>query len=171
MMITMRILALVGLGAVAMSNSCQKEEFTSETEVVTARVVRIETTVNANSKNPRPRWVVDIAPLELPGWTGRLYTQAKVFDLPDTLCYGVGTQFTARYKLTPQTQQTPWATIYEWYAVPAEIQPPGAVPLPELVLTNIVVIPIEQYPLFCRGRVAPPCLCIPDDGCFQQPGS
>ena len=136
-----RILALVGLGVVAMSNSCQKEEFASETEVITARVVRIETTVDANSKNPRPRWTINIAPLELPGWTGRLYTQAKVFGLADTLSYGVGTEFTARYKLVPQTQQTPWAAMYEWYAVPAEIRPPGAVPLPELVLTNIVVVP------------------------------
>lgn len=40
-----------------------------------------------------------------------------------------------RYKLVKEVEQTPWKTLYEWYATPP--QPAGATDLPELVLSDI----------------------------------
>ncbi len=121
----------------AMSNSCQKEDLTPELPVATARVVKTEIAVDSDSKNPRTRWIINIAPLKLPGWSGQLYQQARVFNLPDTLSYKTGTLLSFRYKLVSEAEQTPWRTLYEWNAVPAQTQPLGATAFPELVLSDI----------------------------------
>lgn len=132
-----QLLALAGISMLAMSNSCQKEDLTPELPVTTARVVKAEVTVDSDSRNPRTRWIINIAPLELPGWSGRPYQQARVFNLPDTVSYKAGTLFSFRYKLVPEAEQTPWKTLYEWNAVPAPTQPLGATAFPELVLSDI----------------------------------
>lgn len=132
-----QILALAGISMLVMSNSCQQEDVMPELPEATARVIRTEITVDGDSRNPRTRWVIDIAPLELPGWSGRPYQQAKVFNLPDTISYKTGTRFSFRYTVVKEAEQTPWRTPYEWNAVPASTQPLGAIGFPELVLSNV----------------------------------
>ena len=131
---------LTGISMVAMSNSCSTEGDASPSDsLITGRVVRTETTVDASSANPRTRWIIAIAPLSLPGWAGNSYQQAKVFNLLDTISYKTGTQFTFRYRLVAEAQQTPWKTPYERNSVPALTQPPGAVPLPEISVSDAAI--------------------------------
>ena len=114
-----QFLALTGISLLAMSNSCQKESDAVAPAVTTGRVVRYEPTVDNNLQNARTRWVVDLSPMELPGVGGKLYRQAKVFNLPDTLRYKAGTTFQFHYQLVPIPNQTPWKSYPERFGVPA----------------------------------------------------
>ena len=126
----------------AMSNSCATEDDVSPNEsLVIGKVVRTETTMDDKAINPRTRWIIAIAPLSLPGWAGRSYQQAKVFNLPDTISYKTGTVLTFHYRLIAEAQQTPWKTSYEWYSMAAQTQPPGAVPLPEITISDVALYP------------------------------
>ncbi|WP_126546799.1 hypothetical protein [Hymenobacter amundsenii] len=137
---TIQLFALAGISVLAMSNSCAtKDDISPNEPLIVGRIVRTETTVDAKSTNPRIRWVIDIAPLSLPGWAGHSYQQAKVFNLPDTISYKTGSMLTFHYRLIEEAQQTPWRTFYEWYNVAAQTQPPGAVPLPEIAIADVLL--------------------------------
>lgn len=139
-MSVIRFLAFASVSTLAMSTSCStKDDITPRESFVTGTVVKTEITVDAQSNNPRTRWIIAIAPLSLPGWQGKTYQQAKVFALPDTSSYKAGTTLTFHYRLIPEAQQTPWNTPYEWYSVPALTQPPGAVPLPEITISDVTI--------------------------------
>ncbi|WP_210518866.1 hypothetical protein [Hymenobacter terricola] len=100
------------------------------------QIVRYDLTYDEHNQAPRLRWIVQLAaPLSAKGWNNQDYTQVKVFDLPDTVTFRVGTKLSFTYQLVPQDQQTPWKTNYEWYSVPA--YPPGYIPYPELALAEI----------------------------------
>ncbi len=103
--------------------------------LATGRVVRYETTVDSEIKNPRLRWLIDVAPLSFEGLGGRTYQQIKAFDLPDTTVYKAGQLLKFHYHLVPYAQQTPWQTFAERFSVPAA--PSGVTALPELTLSDV----------------------------------
>lgn len=130
-----QILALVGISMLAMSNSCEKSDNVSPTAALTTgRLVKQENTIEATGKITRVRWIIDLAPVTLPGYQGIMYSQAKVFNLPATPSYSVGQTISFRYQLVPYDQQTPWKTGYEWNGVPA--MPAGAISLPEITISD-----------------------------------
>ena len=117
------------------SSSCSKGEAPPLTNLTTGRLVKIENTLDASGQITHPRWIIDLAPLSLPGYQGALYQQTKVFNLPTNTTYQVGQTLSFRYQLVPYAQQTPWKTGYEWNSVPA--QPPGATAWPEIMLSDV----------------------------------
>ena len=137
-------LAFLGIGLLALGNRCEPEPAAPAEPLATGRLVRLESTVNDRGQRPRPRWEVDVAPLAFPGLTtggapGQDYTQAKVFDLPDTATYRVGCSIRFRYHLVPPEQHTPWRTYYERMNTA-----PGMAwgdRLPELTLTQVELVP------------------------------
>ena len=111
-------LAVVGISLLALGNRCEPEPAVPAEPLATGRLVRLENTIDDQGQRPRPRWEVDVAPLAFAGLTtggapGQDYTQAKVFDLPDTATYRVGRSIRFRYQLVPPAQHTPWRTYYE----------------------------------------------------------
>lgn len=104
-------------------------------ELVTARVVKYEVTVDSKKQNPRLRCILAISPLSLPGFQGVTYQRAKTFSLVDTTSYRAGSKVAFKYQLVPQAQQTPWRTTYEWYGVPAT--PYEGDLLPEITLSEV----------------------------------
>ena len=132
---TTRLLALAAASVLTLSSGCRKEGAPPEAELTSGRLVKQESTVDATGKITRPRWIIDLAPLSLPGYQGALYPQAKVFNLPPDAPYHPGQTLAFHYQLVPYGQQTPWKTGYEWNAVPA--QPPGATALPEITLFDL----------------------------------
>ncbi len=130
------LLALATLSLLTMSNSCRQEEAVSpESDVTSGRLVEQQTTYDVTGQNPRPRWIIDLAPLSLAGYQGTLYSQAKVFTLPSNTTYQAGQTISFHYQLVPYAGQTPWKTGYELRAVPAT--PPGATALPEIILSDV----------------------------------
>ena len=142
---TVPFFALVGIGLLAMSSSCEKEPAAPRTPLSTGRLVRLETTIDDRGQSPRPRWEVEVSPLSFPGLTeggvfGPAFQQVKVFDLPDTATYRAGRAIRFRYRLVPQAQQTPWRTPYERYNMA-----PGLAwgdRLPELTLSDVELVPL-----------------------------
>lgn len=129
------LLALAIGSLLTISSGCRKDGDSSPTSALTSgRLVKLETTFDKSGQNPRPRWLIDLAPLSLAGYQGALYQQAKTFSLAATTNYQVGQTITFHYQLVPYEQQTPWKTNYERYAVPAT--PPGATALPEITLSD-----------------------------------
>ena len=103
---------------------------------IQGKIVRYQTTFDEHNQNPRTRWIVALdPPRTFPGTTGQAYPQVKVFGLADTSSFRVGTRLAFRYQEVPGTQQTPWLTPYERYAVPA--MPPGYTAHPELLLFEV----------------------------------
>jgi hypothetical protein len=130
------LLTLAGISLLTMSNSCRKEEVVSPSlELTTGRLVRIEMTSDAQYKNPRPRWIVDIAPDSLPGFRDKLYQQVKVFDLPDTAVYKAGRTITFHYHLVPYAQQSAWKTFVETHFLGP--MPYWTLLLPELAISDV----------------------------------
>jgi hypothetical protein len=130
-----QILAIAGSGLFAISTSCTKQEAAAPIgTVATARIVGIETTVDGDFKHPRPRWTLDLSPIELPGWVGRSYQQVKIFTLPDTAAYKVGRTITFHYRLVPQAQETPWRTFGAWKSLAAYRT--GTDALPEIITSD-----------------------------------
>ena len=130
------LLALATMSLLTMSSSCRKEEDASPpSDLTSGRLVKQENTIDRTGQIPRPRWIIDLAPLALAGYQGILYQQVKVFNLPPNTTYHVGQTLAFQYQLVPYAQQTPWKTGYEWNAVPA--QPPGATALPEITLSDL----------------------------------
>jgi hypothetical protein len=129
--------ALAAASLLAMSFSCRKEGDALPREaIVTGRVLKTETTWDSKAQNPRPRWVVDIAPQSLEGnWPGHVYQQAKVFNLPDTVVCRAGRLISFHYQVVPAAQQTPWKTPLEW--VNTQPAPAGAEPLAEITLSDV----------------------------------
>ena len=130
-------LALVGISLLAMSTSCEKQS--DAIPLVTGRLIKTETALDFHFANPRPRWVVDIAPLSLPGWKGISYQQVKAFNLPDTVEYKAGRTVTFHYQLVPYDQQTPWRTWVEQHKMAPS--PDGIVVLPEVTISDIQLAP------------------------------
>lgn len=138
-------LAFVGISLLVMGNSCEKEAAAPSSFVATGRLVRLETTIDDNGNNPRPRWEVDVTPLSFPGLTaggapGIDYRHVKVFDLPDTLLYKAGRVIRFRYHLVPQARHTPWRTPYERYNMAPELA--WGDRLPELMLYEVELSPL-----------------------------
>jgi hypothetical protein len=115
-----QVFALAGISMLAMSNSCEKQS--DAIPLTTGRLVKTETTLDIHFANPRPRWVVDIAPLSLPGWKGNSYQQVKVFNLLDTVEYKPGRIVAFHYQLIPYDQQTPWRTWVEQHNIRASAE-------------------------------------------------
>lgn len=137
-----RLFALASLSLLALGNTCGKERDTAPTPALTAgRLRKVELTFDSRGQHPRPRWLVDTAPLALEGLGGALYQRAKVFDLPDTATYRVGRAITFHYQLVPLAQQTPWKTSYEWWNMAATMN--EADTLPEITLTDVSVVKSE----------------------------
>ncbi len=135
-----QILALTGISLLTMSNSCEKQGDAAPTsDLVTGRVLKTEITVDRHGQNPRPRWIVDIAPLSFPGWAGKSYQHVKTFSLPDTLTYKPGVALTFHYQLIPFEQQTPWQTEPERNNLGYSLV--SGQPLPELVLSGVQPLP------------------------------
>jgi hypothetical protein len=130
---TTLLLALVAISLLIMSSSCEQES--PVMPFTTGQLVKIETTVDDNFSQPRPRWVVKIAPLSLPGLRGVPYQQVKVFSLPDTVAYKAGQAIIFHYQLVPYEQQTRWHTWLERHNLAQE--PQGADPLPEVQVTDM----------------------------------
>ena len=64
-------LAMAGSGLFALSSGCAKPEAAAPVGMAgTARIVGIETMVDGAFQCPRPRWTLDLSPVELPGWGG-----------------------------------------------------------------------------------------------------
>lgn len=133
--LTPLLLALLGLG------SCQRSGVRPRAAadyLARGQVMRYDVTYDAQGRNPRVRWVVQLAsPLRVPGWGDRDYTQVKVFSLADTTTFRPGVKFRFTYQLVPQATQTAWATTYEQSA--AQDFPAGYLPNPELVLHDVVL--------------------------------
>jgi hypothetical protein len=130
---TTLLLALTTVSLLTMSNSCEKES--TAVPLTTGQLVKIETTLDDIFSQPRPRWLVNIAPLSLPGLKGVPYQQVKVFSLPDTLSYKAGQAIVFHYQLVPYDQQTRWRTWLERHNLAQE--PQGADPLPEVQVTEV----------------------------------
>jgi hypothetical protein len=128
-------LVLASLSLLTMSNSCHKEEEVAPSDLVTGRILRVEQTFDQQLANPRTRWVVDLAPLSLPGKANQLYAEAKVFGLGDTAVYRVGRTVQFHSQLVPYAQQTSWKTRYEYYNMAATA--PWTEPRPEIVVTDV----------------------------------
>lgn len=142
-MIPTQILALTGSGLVALSSSCTKQKAAAPSgPVATARIVGLETTVDGDFNHPRPRWTLDLSPVELPGWGGRSYQQAKVFTLPDTAAYKVGRTITCQYRLVPQAQETPWRTFGAWRSLAASRT--GTDALPEIITSDSELVTTKK---------------------------
>lgn len=124
-----------------MSNSCEKDPAEDATPLATGKVVRIETTIDDAGNNPRLRWEVDVTPLYFPGLAGVAYQEIKTFDLPDAASYKVGSTIQFHYKLVPQSQHTPWRTLYERVNTAAQIA--WGDRLPELTLTNVQLAGVQ----------------------------
>jgi hypothetical protein len=129
--------ALAAASLLAMSFSCRKEgDVAPSAELVTGQLLKTETTWDSKAQNPRPRWIVNIAPQSLEGnWPGHFYQQAKVFNLPDTVVCPAGRHISFRYQVVPAAQQTPWKTASEW--VNTQPAPAGAEPLAEITLSEV----------------------------------
>jgi hypothetical protein len=130
-----RAIALAGLSLLTMSNSCEKES--PAVPFTTGQLVKVETTLDDHFSHPQPRWLVNIAPLALPGLRGVPYQQVKVFSLPDTITYKAGQAIICHYQLVPYEQQTRWRTWLERHNLAQE--PTGADPLPEVQVTAVQV--------------------------------
>lgn len=128
-------LVLSSLSLLIMSNSCHKQDEISPADLVTGHILRVEQTFDQQMANPRPRWVVDLAPLSVPGKANHPYAEAKVFGLGDTAVYRVGRTVQFHYQLVPYAQQTPWKTRYEYYNMAAVA--PWTEPRPEIVVTDV----------------------------------
>lgn len=138
-----QVLAFAGISMLGMSNSCQKESDAVSPALTTGRVLKYETTLDDQFQHPRPRWIIDIAPLSLAGWAGDPYQQAKVFNLPDTTVYKAGQVILFHYQLVPQTQQTPWETWIERHNMNSKRV--GAELLPELTLSDVQLVPANAH--------------------------
>jgi len=132
------LLTLATFSLLAMS-SCRKEgDAVPLNDVLTGRLLKVESTIDSKGLNPRPRWRVDISPLSLEGnWPGHSYTQAKAYNLPDTT-YKAGQVISFRYQVVPVAQQTPWKTLFEWDNTRAV--PSGAEPLAEITCSDVQLI-------------------------------
>lgn len=132
------LLALVG-SSLLMSSGCQKAgEITPAADLTTGRILRVEQTTDGQGQNSRLRWVVDIAPIMLPGRGNRLYPEAKVFTLSDTAVYRTGRMIRFHYQLVPYAQQTPWVTVAERFDMSAA--GPWASMRPEITVTDAQVV-------------------------------
>jgi hypothetical protein len=130
---TTLLLALAIISLLTMSSSCEKES--TAVPFTTGQLVKIETTLDDHFSQPRPRWLVNIAPSSLPGLRGGPYQQVKVFSLPDTITYKAGQAIVFHYHLVPYEQQTRWRTWLERHNLAQE--PTGADPLPEVQVTDV----------------------------------
>lgn len=130
------LLALVTVGLLTSSSGCRKDVGASPASALTSgRLIKLETTIDDAGQNPRPRWLIDVAPMSLAGYLGALYQQAKTFTLPAGAAYHVGQTIPFRYQLVPYAQQTPWKAGYERSVFSA--MAPGATALPEITLTDV----------------------------------
>lgn len=133
------MLGFLNIGMLTVCSSCQQDQEASPTPLTTGRVVKIETTRDGQNLNPRPRWVIDVAPLSFEGnWPGHTYAQVKAFNLPDTSTYAAGKTISFHYQLVPVARQTPWKTAHEWHTM-APV-PGGADPFAELMLSNVQLV-------------------------------
>ena len=133
------LLALATVGLLTICSGCQKEPAVSPAAgLTTGRILRLDQTFDEQLHHPRPRWVVDLAPLSLLGQADRPYSEAKVFALGDTAVYRVGRTVQFHYQLVPYTQQTPWKTYYEYFNMAS--MPPWTEPRPEITVTDAQVI-------------------------------
>ncbi|GAB3637919.1 hypothetical protein GCM10027422_35090 [Hymenobacter arcticus] len=130
-----RLLTLASISLLAMSGCNKKGEVSPADGATTGRLVKMQLTYDMPGQNTQPRWIVDVAPLTLEGYQGKLYAQAKVFNLPTNVTYQEGQVLSFHYQLVPYAQQTPYKTGYEWGAVPPG--PPGATALPEIILSDV----------------------------------
>jgi len=130
-----QFLALAGISLLAMSNGCEKEAATPSAPLQTGRLVLLQTTIDDEGHRPRPRWLVDVAPLSFAGLAGVAYQQVKVFDLPDTVVYKAGRYIKFHYQLVPQARHTPWRTAYERFNMAPGIA--WGDKLPELNLSDV----------------------------------
>lgn len=117
--------------------SCQKQNVSPapDATLTSGRIVALETTIDDQFKNPRPRWIIDISPITLLGWNGIGYQKAKTFSLPDTTTYKVGQTILFHYQLVERAKETPWQTGYErlsWQAIP-----PDYFVNPEITLSDV----------------------------------
>ena len=130
---------LLALLAAAALCSCHNQTVTPQEPAgwTMGRILRLDQTVDPQLHRPRPRWVMDLAPLSLPGQADRPYSEAKVFGLGDTAVYRVGRTVRVHYQLVPYAQQTPWKTYYEYFNMAA--MPPWTEPRPEITVTDAQV--------------------------------
>lgn len=142
----MNKLSTVGLLALALGG-CQQSEIRPDlpAAVVAAQgqIVRYDLTYDEHNQHPQGRWIVQLAtPMRIKGWRNQEFTEVKVFTMPRSTRFRVGTTIRFTYKQVPQAQQTPWKTGYEWSSTQA--YPPGYTPNPELVLAAVQARPVAH---------------------------
>ncbi len=59
------IFGLFSIGVLVTGSSCQRDP--DPTPLTRGRLVKTETTVDGNLRTPRPRWILDVAPLSFEG--------------------------------------------------------------------------------------------------------